>query len=738
MGSELSCSASTRNSTRYIEAVAIIGLSNPRAVTRVPDPIHGVIELTVFDRDIVDSKAFQRLHFVLQQSVSYTSFPSNKNTRFPHSLGTAHTAGRMFSAALSNAAPDTLAEFLNDAARFIGRLALHVSASSGGLGRERNDQYINDIDPFLSAHKLTISGASGFRHSPLSIVSRDLVERNNGWRKETYDTIETSAGTISSGFVIDTIWQAIRIYALTHDIGHLPMSHAFENAISNTPRTLRENFPDSTSEEEFTDLRTKARRAFSGLERATDEGRFFELLDKMLDADREIVEAQVQRKPLHEVRSFSILNKLLTKGSPLSDGFPKLSNKLRNELDLYSRLVGNLALCIIYSRSVVETAKDRTDIHPAAFLYAIRQLVDGTVDGDRLDYTLRDCHSAGTRFGDFDLERIIGNCVLLRRPGQRPRGDFDPTPTPRREKKDSIDLVPCSLYAFGFGPQALPGIEQFFEARYQSYKYLVHHRTASRSNIAMEVLIAHLFAFSAEAPDSDLARIMERFRYIKLEGNRISDVLPVFSEAIEEIDDASLRTLLHQVRILVKSDDFKSSFAEERRLFDFCSIIQSLCEVVLFRDFRHIITLFRDQTPTSVICDNLNLPSEEADNFRRDIEENISEFMTKVRRASHDYQAMGLGSPVVIMHEQVSPKVYKNQSDVISPFEHETWLMDPRGHEVSVGDVDVSPQLANMDSNRKGDSKFRLYAVGENLRKRELAVSTLEELVIKQLRLWRN
>lgn len=717
--------------------MTIVGLSHPRAITRVPDPIHGVIELTVFDRDIVDSKAFQRLHFVLQQSVSYTSFPANKNTRFPHSLGTAHTTGRLFSAALSNSAPDTLTEFLSDGAKFLGRLALHVSASSGGLGRDRNGEYENPIDPFISAHKLTISGTSGFRHSPLSIVDRDLIERNNDWRKDSANTIQTDAGDVTVGFIIDTIWQAVRIYALTHDIGHLPMSHAFENAISNTPRTLREHFSDSPSEDEFTSLRAKARKDFSGLERATDEGRFFQLLEEMLDADREMVEAQVTKKPLHEVRSFSILNNLLSNGSPLSDGFPRLNKKLRDELDLYSRLVSNLALCIIYSRSVVETAKSKTDIHPAAFLYSIRQLVDGTVDGDRLDYTLRDCHSAGTRFGDFDLERIIRNCILLSRPGKRKRAKLEPEPAVRKGRKTD-DLVDCSLYAFGFGPQALPGIEQFFEARYQSYKYLVHHRTASRSNIVMEVLIEHLFAFAAEAPDSSLAQLLEQFRFISVSDGRLTDVLPVFSEAIEEIDDASLRTLLHQTRNLVRGEEFLASCAEQPWQKDFGSIIQALAEIVLFRDFRHIVTLFRDQTPESVIRDRLNYSADQAHILRQDVEENLSEFMTKVRRASLDYKDLGLSAPVVIMYERAAPKVYKNQTNAKSPFEHETWLKDPRGHEVSVGDAEVSPQLANMSGNRTGDTKIRLYAASHDLREREGAISAVEELVIEQLRQWPN
>lgn len=714
----------------------IVGLSHPRASTRVPDPIHGVIELTVFDRDIVDSRPFQRLHFVLQQSVSYTSFPSNKNTRFPHSLGTAHTVGRMFSSALSNSAPETLRSFLKDGDLFLSRLVDHVSSSYGGLGRKKEEN--SPSDAVQMAHKFTISGASGFRHSPLSAVGGVHLQNSTEWRVAASDPATVDGGRFSAGFVIDTIWQALRIYALTHDIGHLPMSHAFENAIGNVPTTLKERFSETDKETEFKELMSRARTDFSGLEKDEDKTDFFNLLTEMIDADQSIVEAQVRNKKLHELRSFSILNKILVSGSPLSDGFPKLTkSEFCNSLDLYSRLINNLALCIVYSQAMVESGdKDKTDIHPASFLYAVRQLVDGSIDGDRLDYTLRDCYSAGAQFGGFDLERIIRNCIVVERRSQRKLTTKEVKKSGAKGGKPPQNgLTGCKLYAFGFGPQALPGIEQFFEARYQSYKYLVHHKTASRSNIAMEALIEHLFVYCMASPGSECAKILQQFRYVERDNDRVLSVLPVFDEAIEEIDDASLRSLLHQVRKRLV-EELGGLQSVEAPLDQIASTIITLCDVVLYRDFRHIVTLFRDQTPEDVIEARMGQTADEAMALRTDVASNLSEFMTNVRKESNDFTALGLTKPVVIMYENAAPKVFRYEEVSKSAFEDVSWLWDPGGYVLPIGSQRVSATLASMEEARVKDAKLRLYAVSENIRENQDAVSAIEDMVIKELRDW--
>jgi len=63
----------------------------------VRDPIHGFIYREPHEHDIVDSKAFQRLRRLKQLALANLVYPGANHTRFEHSLGAFHIAGRIAS-----------------------------------------------------------------------------------------------------------------------------------------------------------------------------------------------------------------------------------------------------------------------------------------------------------------------------------------------------------------------------------------------------------------------------------------------------------------------------------------------------------------------------------------------------------------------------------------------------------------------------------------------------------------
>ena len=64
-------------------------------VKSVKDPIHGYIELTRLELEIVDTLPLQRLRRIKQLPGSEYVYPGAMNTRFEHSLGVMHLAGLM-------------------------------------------------------------------------------------------------------------------------------------------------------------------------------------------------------------------------------------------------------------------------------------------------------------------------------------------------------------------------------------------------------------------------------------------------------------------------------------------------------------------------------------------------------------------------------------------------------------------------------------------------------------------
>lgn len=54
----------------------------------ISDSIHGLTQLSGYEKKIIASVGFNRLHDVYQNSTVYLTYPSNRTKRFEHSIGT--------------------------------------------------------------------------------------------------------------------------------------------------------------------------------------------------------------------------------------------------------------------------------------------------------------------------------------------------------------------------------------------------------------------------------------------------------------------------------------------------------------------------------------------------------------------------------------------------------------------------------------------------------------------------
>lgn len=63
---------------------------------KIYDAVHGFIRFNLFEKLVIDSDPFQRLHGIHQLGISYLVYPGATHTRFEHSLGTMHLATQIF------------------------------------------------------------------------------------------------------------------------------------------------------------------------------------------------------------------------------------------------------------------------------------------------------------------------------------------------------------------------------------------------------------------------------------------------------------------------------------------------------------------------------------------------------------------------------------------------------------------------------------------------------------------
>lgn len=177
-----------------------IHMINLNRTQQVADIIHETILYSGIEGAIISTPIFNRLHHVLQSSLVYLTFSSNKVKRFEHSLGTMHLAGEMFYYSICNS---------------------------------------SDIDKLMDKTKECISQwyseKDFMRESSIKIHYLDKFNKNNFIKApipkcSIYNMYFPHNISHENAFMYFLLFQSVRIAGLLHDIGHLPYSHIFEHA----------------------------------------------------------------------------------------------------------------------------------------------------------------------------------------------------------------------------------------------------------------------------------------------------------------------------------------------------------------------------------------------------------------------------------------------------------------------------------------------------------------------------
>lgn len=178
---------------------------NIQATKGFTDIIHGSIPYSGIEREIIRTPLFNRLHKVLQNSLVYLTFPSNKVKRFEHSLGTMHLAGKMFFYSVCNTGKPIIDAFFEDVDNQINIWRENLDAMKYQYLHQ--DFFELDVGQIYNLERLNL---------PISKFYNQNMPMNIPDDKK---------------FKFLIVFQAIRIAGLLHDVGHLPYSHILEKAL---------------------------------------------------------------------------------------------------------------------------------------------------------------------------------------------------------------------------------------------------------------------------------------------------------------------------------------------------------------------------------------------------------------------------------------------------------------------------------------------------------------------------
>jgi uncharacterized protein len=145
----------------------------------IRDPIHVFIHLDLYEKNVLDSRPFQRLRYITQLALTYLLYPGATHKRFEHSLGVMELAGRVFDVItnrenVTDEIKDLLPELGNPDALTYWKHVLRMAALCHDIGHL----------PFSHAAEDDLL-PSGWTHETLSRSLIESDEMHHIWKAMT-------------------------------------------------------------------------------------------------------------------------------------------------------------------------------------------------------------------------------------------------------------------------------------------------------------------------------------------------------------------------------------------------------------------------------------------------------------------------------------------------------------------------------------------------------------------------
>lgn len=377
----------------------------------VADSINYPTTISFIEKAAISTGIFNRLHNVLENSTVYFTFPSNRTSRFVHSIGCMKNAGEIFRISIANADDQSTSKFFSQMKEL-------VTGEIKQLARDGVNYHISD---HISRNELEKYDPERLKDLPLyyKSIPGNVIEEDR--------------------YFYILAFQAIRLSALFHDLGHPPFSHVVERAIDLLYMELREKLDE-------------------GEELNPDQDNFYKDATFFLKrTKRNNAEDKEKKEPaFHEML-----------GSWLADEIMReiIGDKIAEEN------CNQYVLFFMYNlRHLVEyILNDKKEV-----ALGLHRIIDGDLDADRIDYVSRDMVASGISRAPHNYDRLIQSYRLL-------YSDKNIGP----HIKDDTPLFVPSV-------RALSTIEDFFYQRFNLWKYIIFHHRVVKTDALLENTVAEL------------------------------------------------------------------------------------------------------------------------------------------------------------------------------------------------------------------------------------------------------